>query len=82
MNRRAIYLMAACIPALMAAPAAAKSADKKPEAKSSEKGGVPPGILIALEKAFPKVGHGPDQPKGNGKGWGHLLHDHEDPVSP
>lgn len=80
-----MFLCAAAITAMGATPALAQKAPgPKPGKAAAERGEVPRGILIAMQKAFPQVGHGSDVPRGNGKGWGHLLHNHDDetPVSP
>lgn len=77
-------LLAAAAASIVASPALAKAsekgADARPTARQNE---IPPGILKAMQRAFPQVGHGNDVPRGNGHGWGHSLHDHEEsPVSP
>jgi hypothetical protein len=78
-------LIAAAVSAAGTMPALAQKAlgqkPVKPPAASSGK--VPLGLLIAVERASPKVGHGADVPRGKGHGWGHLLHNHQEtPVSP
>ena len=79
-----MFLFAAAISAMSAAPALAKKETSPgPKAAAGNQHEVPPGLLIAMQKAFPQVGHGADVPRGKGKGWGHLHHDHEEtPVSP
>ena len=66
------------------AAAAAKPNDglDKSKPKAEAKGSLPPGIEKKLADALKAVGHGADKPEGNGHGYGHLLHEHEQPVSP
>lgn len=78
-----LSLVAVAISAAAAMPALAQKAPAQQRVKSAASADVPPGLLVALKKAFPTVGHGDAVPPGKGKGWGHLLHDHQDtPVSP
>lgn len=80
-----LCLIGAGISAAVAVPALAqKPGGQKSEAKpAGNPNDLPPGLLIAMQRAFPEVGHGADVPRGKGKGWGHLLHEHEDgPISP
>lgn len=78
-----LSLAAVTISTLAAMPALAQKAPAQKPNNSAALNSVPPGLLVALKKAFPTVGHGDAVPRGNGHGWGHLLHDHEDtPVSP
>lgn len=77
-------LVAAAAVSTAAAPALAKASAKGPDARpAARQNEIPPGLLKAMQRAFPEVGHGNDVPRGNGNGWGHLLHNHEEtPVSP
>ncbi|MGS1016389.1 hypothetical protein [Allosphingosinicella humi] len=78
-----LSLIAAAIPLVGAMPALAQKAGGQKPLKAEAAGEVPPRLLVALERAFPQVGHGADVPRGKGHGWGHLLHDHQEtPVSP
>lgn len=84
MRKASTLIMASLAVAAMTAPAIAQKASGKKQADVAESR-IPPGILKALEKDRPGAGHGhgDDVPRGNGNGWGHLLHDHEDvPASP
>jgi hypothetical protein len=78
-----LSLIAAAVPLVGAVPALAQKAASQKPVKAASAGRTPPGILLALERAFPQVGHGADVPRGKGYGWGHLLHEHEEtPASP
>ena len=80
----AVVIAATAVPAAAQKASAQKASDKKSEAASKGKSNeIPPGMLIAAQRAAEGAGrgHGDNVPRGKGKGWGHLLHDHT-PVSP
>ena len=85
MSRVKTLSMVALAAATLAVPALAQKANGKGAEPKPRAGpyNPPPGILIAAQHVADGAGHGHgnDVPRGNGNGWGHLLHDHE-PVSP